>query len=219
MVDLSSWALLGKVSWTLSLRGRRSRNKVSVGEPAEGSFAHCISKPCEWFLWVCGTLDCLCITYSRAAVGLVACHLLFTTVKGVFNYQCIGNLNICAVCCSATKFHGQANFSNECLGSIDDEGCSQTWYSLWIAEIRELLGFERGVHLWDIPNGVLDSMPLGLHASWRVDLIVCGMQSMLNTHVLLYCILFTLTFIVLLWTEDVKHTLLWVPKLHSMAWI
>ena len=164
------------MSWTLSLRGRRSRNKVSVGEPAEGSFAHCISKPCEWFLWVCGTLDCLCITYSRAAVGLVACHLLFTTVKGVFNYQCIGNLNICAVCCSATKFHGQANFSNECLGSIDDEGCSQTWYSLWIAEIRELLGFERGVHLWDIPNGVLDSMPLGLHASWRVDLIVCGMQ-------------------------------------------
>ena len=26
------------VAWTLSLRGRRSRNKVSVGEPAEGSF-------------------------------------------------------------------------------------------------------------------------------------------------------------------------------------
>ena len=28
-----------KIWWTLSLRGRRSRNKVSVGEPAEGSFA------------------------------------------------------------------------------------------------------------------------------------------------------------------------------------
>ena len=30
----------GKVLRTLSFRGRRSRNKVSVGEPAEGSFAH-----------------------------------------------------------------------------------------------------------------------------------------------------------------------------------
>ena len=29
----------GKVLRTLSFRGRRSRNKVSVGEPAEGSFA------------------------------------------------------------------------------------------------------------------------------------------------------------------------------------
>ena len=27
-----------EVHWTLSFRGRRSRNKVSVGEPAEGSF-------------------------------------------------------------------------------------------------------------------------------------------------------------------------------------
>ena len=32
----------------------------------------------------------------------------------------------------------------------------------------------------------------------EVDLIVCGMQSMLNTHFLLYCILFTLTLSVLL---------------------
>ena len=31
---------LRNVLQTLSLRGRRSRNKVSVGEPAEGSFAH-----------------------------------------------------------------------------------------------------------------------------------------------------------------------------------
>ena len=31
-----------EMSWTLSLRGRRSRNKVSVGEPAEGSFVFSI---------------------------------------------------------------------------------------------------------------------------------------------------------------------------------
>ena len=34
--------LLGKLSRTLSFRGRRSRNKVSVGEPAEGSFKHVV---------------------------------------------------------------------------------------------------------------------------------------------------------------------------------
>ena len=34
--------LVEEMSWTLLLRGRRSRNKVSVGEPAEGSFAQII---------------------------------------------------------------------------------------------------------------------------------------------------------------------------------
>jgi hypothetical protein len=32
------WFALREVRWTLLFRGRRSRNKVSVGEPAEGSF-------------------------------------------------------------------------------------------------------------------------------------------------------------------------------------
>ena len=31
--------MVWKILWALSLRGRRSRNKVSVGEPVEGSFA------------------------------------------------------------------------------------------------------------------------------------------------------------------------------------
>ena len=34
----SFWMLRRKISWILSLEGRRSRNKVSVGEPAKGSF-------------------------------------------------------------------------------------------------------------------------------------------------------------------------------------
>ncbi len=34
-----------KVLRTLTFRGRRSRNKVSVGEPAEGSFAQCSILP------------------------------------------------------------------------------------------------------------------------------------------------------------------------------
>ena len=35
--SLSSWR---EVLLTISFRGRRSRNKVSVGEPAEGSLTH-----------------------------------------------------------------------------------------------------------------------------------------------------------------------------------
>ena len=72
-----SWTLLWKVLWTLSLRGRRSRNKVSVGEPAEGSFAcfgawilieHiskkslctmcvCVCRLCGWW---CGSFSKIC---------------------------------------------------------------------------------------------------------------------------------------------------------------
>ena len=37
-MDCVSQTVRAELSQTLSLRGRRSRNKVSVGEPAEGSF-------------------------------------------------------------------------------------------------------------------------------------------------------------------------------------
>ena len=37
-MDCVSQTVWAELSQTLSLRGRRSRNKVSVGEPAEGSF-------------------------------------------------------------------------------------------------------------------------------------------------------------------------------------
>ena len=52
-VNISDRTLAGqlvldwKVRLTLLLRGRRSRNKVSVGEPAEGSFARIIILHCE----------------------------------------------------------------------------------------------------------------------------------------------------------------------------
>ena len=38
-----------EVRWTLSFRGRRSRNKVSVGEPAEGSLQ--IIQPTLWIVF------------------------------------------------------------------------------------------------------------------------------------------------------------------------
>ena len=49
-VSQTIWHELGQ---TLSLRGRRSRNKVSVGEPAEGSFTITIFFVCEKAVYVC----------------------------------------------------------------------------------------------------------------------------------------------------------------------
>lgn len=53
--NVDSSFVFWKVLWTLSLKGRRSRNKVSVGEPAEGSFlseffvSHLgYAGPCAW---------------------------------------------------------------------------------------------------------------------------------------------------------------------------
>ena len=40
-----------EVTQTLSLRGRRSRNKVSVGEPAEGSLTLIIPKTSSNVVW------------------------------------------------------------------------------------------------------------------------------------------------------------------------
>lgn len=41
-MDCVSQTIRSELSQTLLLRGRRSRNKVSVGEPAEGSFLYCV---------------------------------------------------------------------------------------------------------------------------------------------------------------------------------
>ena len=49
----------GKVKLTLLLRGRRSRNKVSVGEPAEGSITRLNFQKLATY---CGGLPLLCLT-------------------------------------------------------------------------------------------------------------------------------------------------------------
>ena len=65
------------MSWTLSLRGRRSRNKVSVGEPAEGSFVFAIGVCvlCRACIW------CLCAKYLPWG-SLLVMH--------VVSFDCIG---------------------------------------------------------------------------------------------------------------------------------
>ncbi|WZZ78131.1 hypothetical protein YC2023_098703 [Brassica napus] len=64
-MDSSPSATSREVHYTLSFRGRRSRNKVSVGEPAEGSLSYPINRTtendetslslilCPPILWLC----------------------------------------------------------------------------------------------------------------------------------------------------------------------
>ena len=109
---------------TLSFRGRRSRNKVSVGEPAEGSFAriHLIHCEQQWVrIWVgmeiasmppCG--------YSRAASqartvfwACPCCQCLFDILYLPIHSEWSSTLYLLTT------------FSDGCLGSNNDEGRSE----------------------------------------------------------------------------------------------
>ena len=60
-----------QISWTLSFRGRRSRNKVSVGEPAEGSFAWKHST--QWIMKYCfGLCIAECWSFKQEGSMIVA---------------------------------------------------------------------------------------------------------------------------------------------------
>ena len=82
----SSWILLWKVWWTLSLRGRRSRNKVSVGEPAEGSFAR-IPKRYSFL----GPNDCLIPRFYPPSLRY---HVVHFWVFYILNLQIDDLLNL-----------------------------------------------------------------------------------------------------------------------------
>ena len=83
-----------KDSWTLSLRGRRSRNKVSVGEPAEGSFALIQSWLREFWLW-----------------GMLAVRYLLAELVGdrcTFNQPLLGLVRV-SLCGHGSVFSGLGN--------------------------------------------------------------------------------------------------------------
>ena len=115
----SSWNLEWKVWWTLTLRGRRSRNKVSVGEPAEGSFAHSWNNS-FWFL---------CGIYSGITVGALV------DTNGCWVGR--NEKHICSFplpqssktsCCLIVNCSCQEEltiFNDGCLGSSNDEGRSE----------------------------------------------------------------------------------------------
>ena len=72
-IGLGNLTYLREVAWTLSFRGRRSRNKVSVGEPAEGSLTRIHIQTC---------IDCELIFGSDhwlVAACCIACWLLVTS--------------------------------------------------------------------------------------------------------------------------------------------
>ena len=68
---------LRKVLWTLSLRGRRSRNKVSVGEPAEGSFT--------LFFWRCYGIF---ISHTSSKLAVLPRQPWLKTLT----YQCLNHI-------------------------------------------------------------------------------------------------------------------------------
>ena len=75
-----------KMSWTLSLRGRRSRNKVSVGEPAEGSFA----------LYCCMYVKFVGLRFNACVISL--CLGVLVWAWKLCSVFCIGATNICNCC-------------------------------------------------------------------------------------------------------------------------
>ena len=112
--------------WTLSLRGRRSRNKVSVGEPAEGSFAHVSSN---------------IMSNDVVGYGLLVLYEPGMHCPGLHGLQqqpCVPSGFTFHKVVMLMRFDFTLKmFCKECLSSIDDEECSEMHYALWIAEFRE----------------------------------------------------------------------------------
>ena len=98
--------------WTVSLRGRRSRNKVSVGEPAEGSFA-CKCDVCLGTF--VPTLAALCVSMLVMPCFLALYYIMLHS------------------------FHYFSFVSDGCLGSRTHEGGSELCWTWWLADLSELL--------------------------------------------------------------------------------
>ena len=142
---------------TRLFRGRRSRNKVSVGEPAEGSFARIIIIHCESMpshtplprLFVVGTPLCVSHISTKEKWKL---HLSASGVCATRAVGAGGNTRMCAclwislahwywylfqpylfylsfffspILFGVEKQTHLENFSDECLGSGNDEGRSE----------------------------------------------------------------------------------------------
>ena len=135
-----SLAPLWELSRTLSFRGRRSRNKVSVGEPAEGSF------------WkkLCMLGSVASRSFRRARLCGRRVHIwnnAFTSYKIDSGFK---------------PWH--TTRSGGCLGSHIDEERSKTRYVLRFAELVSHRIFERMLRSWEIPRARLFECPF-----WRIN--------------------------------------------------
>ena len=109
------WMMQQQFFWTLSFRGRRSRNKVSVGEPAEGSFA--------WDKGHC------CIYVCTCQWNWLRCRRALKIRLGAM-WKFIA-------CACALRDCPVNMFSYGCMGSDNEEEHSKLWYALWLAALRE----------------------------------------------------------------------------------
>ena len=98
-----------KFRWTLSLRGRRSRNKVSIGEPVEGSFAYLSQYHCELL--------------SRSTMFSARRECSRNAQEG----SCVDAQSVTHCFPWWCPLLGFKIFSIGCFSWGDDEGCSKVW--------------------------------------------------------------------------------------------
>ena len=108
---------------TLSFRGRRSRNKVSVGEPAEGSFAQNVWTPSFIF-------------ESRAEDAPITSFSLRLLDADIW----------------ISELWSKISFRGRCLGSSSDEERSEMRFTTWTAKFRELLDLWTHAAIWRNPD-------------------------------------------------------------------
>ena len=112
-------AMPREVTQTLSFRGRRSRNKVSVGEPAEGSLP----------------IDPLSTVSTHTVLSLWHRRKLEAVVLYTFHTLATRNATEAGTCRPYFTVHTTSN--NGYLGSRNDEERSEMRYVMRIAEFSE----------------------------------------------------------------------------------
>ena len=115
--------MLGEDTQTLLFRGRRSRNKVSVGEPAEGSFAQNVWTPSFIF-------------ESRAEDAPITSFSLRLLDADIW----------------ISELWSKISFRGRCLGSSSDEERSEMRFTTWTAKFRELLDLWTHAAIWRNPD-------------------------------------------------------------------
>ncbi|KRZ50456.1 hypothetical protein T02_12085 [Trichinella nativa] len=128
-----------EISQTKSSRGSKSRNKVSVGEPAEGSLSKVISD--VWYLGVlrrsnfCGSIDDLCNMTVGSSVECIAFrsysnHFLFCSLSWLMSLSYIGLKSL-----SYTGFGPIRWYGAECTACSQLLTITLFWYRIKKAEV------------------------------------------------------------------------------------
>ena len=137
-----------EVGQTWSFRGSKSRNKVTVGEPAVGSLVYSGRKVA-------------CNAFSYWLRPYTFCELLATLAGCI----CAGQL-FYLVCDCLSKILILTTFDNGSLGSRNDEERSEMRYVMWIAELVNHRIFERILRFMVFRKACLFENHFNLHPWW-----------------------------------------------------